>query len=59
MDNPITRPQQNAIHKYFELVAEALNEAGHEMKAVLACNKKVKELIWIYGKTMQTMRGDF
>lgn len=28
MDKPITRPQQNAIHKYFELVAEALNEAG-------------------------------
>ena len=32
----VTRTQQNALHKGFELLAEALNDAGYEMKAVLA-----------------------
>ena len=31
-----TRTQQNALHKGFELLATALNDAGYEMKEVLA-----------------------
>jgi len=49
-----TDQQNKALHKYFELLAEALNDAGFETKAVLAVkevdvpwNKElVKELLW-------------
>lgn len=30
-----TDPQNNAMHKYFDLVANALNDAGYDKKAVL------------------------
>ena len=30
-----TRKQNKSMHKYFELLAEALNDAGYDMKKVL------------------------
>ena len=49
-----TEQQNKALHKGFELLADALNDAGFETKAVLAkkqidvpWNKElVKELLW-------------
>lgn len=48
-----TLRQNNALHKYFEMVAETLNEAGLEMKKVLEnsvdipwSKETIKELIW-------------
>jgi hypothetical protein len=49
-----TITQNKALHRYFELLAEALNDAGYEMKAVLAVksvdvpwNKEtIKEVLW-------------
>ena len=49
----LTRSQQNALHKYFELLAEALNSAGLDMKKVLKPGVaipwspiSVKEFLW-------------
>ena len=36
MGSKRTHQQNNALHKGFQLLAEALNDAGYEMKAVLA-----------------------
>jgi len=49
-----TLTQNRALHKYCELLAEALNDAGYEMKAVLAVKvvdvpwskELVKEALW-------------
>jgi hypothetical protein len=48
-----TLKQNNALHKYFELVADALNSAGLDMKAVLKpeidipwTTETVKEFLW-------------
>jgi len=49
-----TIPQNSAIHKYCELLADALNDAGYEMKAVLEVMEvdipwnrdRVKEVLW-------------
>lgn len=46
--------QNKALHKYCELLADALNDAGYEMKAVLAVKQidvpwspeRVKECLW-------------
>lgn len=38
-----TQRQNNALHKYFELVAEALNNAGYGVQTVL---KKTMEISW-------------
>lgn len=52
-----TQKQNKAIHKYFELLAEALNDAGYDMKKTLKedvdipWNKDmVKSFLW---KTIQ------
>ena len=37
-------PQNSALHKYFELLADALNDAGYDMKAVL--EKKEVDVPW-------------
>ena len=39
-----TLPQNSALHKYFELLADALNDAGYDMKAVL--EKKEVDVPW-------------
>lgn len=49
-----TTQQNKALHKYCELLAEALNDAGYEMKAVLAVKQvdipwnkdRVKDVLW-------------
>ena len=49
-----TDQQRKALHKYCELLADALNDAGYEMKAVLAVKQvdvpwskdRVKECLW-------------
>lgn len=48
-----TKQQNKALHKYFELVADSLNEAGLDMRVILkpevdiAWNKdSVKEYLW-------------
>lgn len=49
-----TAQQNKALHKYFELLAEALNDAGYEMKEVLAVKEvdipwtkdTVKSVLW-------------
>ena len=49
-----TDAQNNAIHLYCERLAEALNEAGYEMKAVMEVKQAdvpwtkdlVKEVLW-------------
>lgn len=49
-----TRPQQNAIEVFCKALAEALNDAGYEMKAVMAVKtadvpwnqERVKDLLW-------------
>jgi len=54
MSEKRTTAQNNAIHLYCELLAEALNNAGYEMKEVfkvmevdIPWNKdRVKDLIW-------------
>lgn len=55
MDRKQRTAQQNkSLHKYCELLAEALNDAGYEMKAVLAVKSvdvpwskdTVKEVLW-------------
>ena len=51
---PRTGQQNKALHKYCELLADALNSAGYEMKAVLAVKQvdvpwspdSVKEVLW-------------
>lgn len=51
---PRTSQQNKALHKYCELLADALNDAGYEMKAVLAVKQvdvpwspeRVKECLW-------------
>lgn len=51
---PRTIQQNKALHKYCTMLAEALNDAGYEMKAVLAVKQvdvpwdgpKVKEVLW-------------
>lgn len=50
----LTRTQQNSLHKYCEMLAGALNDAGYEMKAVLQVKSvdvpwsrdRVKEVLW-------------
>ena len=49
----LTRTQQNALHLWFELVAQALNEGGFNVQLVLKqkmdidWNKElIKELLW-------------
>lgn len=63
-----TSRQNNSLHKYCELLAEALNDSGQEMKAVLAVKSvdvpwdknRVKEVLWrplqeaMTGKTSTT-----
>lgn len=49
-----TIQQNKALHKYCEMLAESLNSAGYEMKAVLAVKQvdvpwtreSVKEVLW-------------
>ena len=48
-----TPTQNNALHKYFELVAEALNDAGYDIQKTIThqmdipwAKESVKELIW-------------
>jgi len=48
-----TITQNSAIHKYFELLAEALNDAGYDVRTTLKEDFKiawgketVKELLW-------------
>jgi len=46
-----TIQQNRALHKYFGLVSEALNDAGHDMKTVIKADvnwtpEAVKEVIW-------------
>lgn len=49
-----TSQQNKSLHKFCELLAEALNEAGYEMKAVLAVKQvdipwnkdRVKDVLW-------------
>lgn len=41
-----TPQQNNALHKYFELVAKSLNEAGYDLKAVLGKMKEGIEIAW-------------
>ena len=49
-----TLRQNNSLHLYFELLADALNDAGYEMKAVLAAKEidvpwtkeLIKETLW-------------
>ena len=48
-----TKTQNNSLHVYLRLVADALNEAGQDMQIVLAkspsipwSEKSVKEAIW-------------
>ena len=48
-----TLTQNRALHKYFELIAEELNDAGLDMKAVLKPNvdipwskQTVKDYLW-------------
>lgn len=50
-----TVTQNNAMHKYFELLAQALNDAGYDMKVMIELAPKmsadwtktaVKEKIW-------------
>lgn len=51
-EKPITRKQQNALYKYFDIVAESLNNAGFDIHAKLppidiSWNKiTVKEILW-------------
>ena len=52
-DNQRTLTQNKAMHKYFELLAEALNEAGYDMKRLLKeevdipwTKESVKEHLW-------------
>lgn len=42
-DQQRTAQQNRALHKYFELVAEALNDAGYGVQTVL---EKVMEISW-------------
>jgi len=54
MSKARTVQQNKALHKYCELLAEALNDAGYEMKAVLAVKQvdipwnkdRVKDVLW-------------
>lgn len=53
MDNLRTPTQNNALHKYFELVAEALNDSGYDIRKTIShqmdipwSKESVKELIW-------------
>jgi 3-oxoacyl-[acyl-carrier-protein] synthase III len=49
-----TQQQNNAMHKYFEMLAEALNDAGYSMSAALQkmeidvpwTKENVKKIIW-------------
>lgn len=48
-----TSSQNNALHLYFELVAEALNDAGYDIRKTIQhqmeipwSRESVKELIW-------------
>jgi methyltransferase-like protein len=52
-ENKRTTRQNNALHKYFELLAEALNDAGMDMREVLKpsidiewTTNNVKEYLW-------------
>ncbi len=52
--NQRTLTQNKALHKYFELLAEALNDSGWEMKKVLAVKsvdvpwskESIKSVLW-------------
>lgn len=35
MDEPRTIPQNNALHLYFQMVADALNDAGYDVRHVV------------------------
>ena len=35
MDQPRTIPQNNALHLYFQMVADALNDAGYDVRHVV------------------------
>ena len=59
-------PQQNkALHKYFEILPEALNDAGLEMKAVFEIKEvdvpwskeTVKEVLWRPIQLAMTEKG--
>lgn len=48
-----TLPQNNALHLYFKLLAEALNESGQDMRAVIRQDidipwtpETIKEYLW-------------
>lgn len=52
-EQPRTKKQNDALHKYFEIVAEILNDAGLDMRAVLKpeidipwTTMNVKEFLW-------------
>lgn len=53
-DDKRTDQQNRAMHKYFELVAEALNNAGYDIEEVLSyyrvdiewTKESVKEILW-------------
>ena len=60
-----TLQQNSALHLYFELVAEALNDAGYDVKRAVEIDiswtkESVKELLWkhiqktMYGKLSTT-----
>ena len=67
-EEKLTRTQQNALHLYFQLVAEALNDAGLDIQKTIEkspidiawSRESVKELLWrpiqktIYGKQSTT-----
>ena len=49
--NTRTLLQNNSLHKYFEMLAEALNEAGFDMKEVIRVDipwtpENVKKFLW-------------
>ena len=50
-DKPISRTQQKALHLMFELLADALNDAGFDIKTVIKADvpwtkENVKNLLW-------------
>lgn len=62
MTHTRTPTQNNALHKYFELVATELNDAGYDIKKTIAHQmdipwslESVKELIW--RQAQKTLKG--
>jgi len=59
-----TPTQNNALHKYFELLADALNDAGLDMKRTLRqdidipwTKETIKEYLWKPIQRAQVMKG--